>query len=111
MVAVAFQPVRAWAARLADRVVYGRRATPHQVLSDFARRIGGAYSSEDVLPDMARVVAEGTGARRVVVWLTVGGQLSAVVSTDSSLPAAALPAIPVGARTERPAGRGHRGPA
>jgi signal transduction histidine kinase len=95
VVAVAFQPVRAWAARLADRVVYGRRATPHQVLSDFARRIGGAYSSEDVLPDMARVVAEGTGARRVVVWLTVGGQLSAVVCTDSSLPAAALPAIPV----------------
>lgn len=36
VVAVAFQPVRARAARLANRVVYGRRATPYQVLSDFA---------------------------------------------------------------------------
>jgi hypothetical protein len=40
VVAVAFQPARQWAGRLANRVVYGRRATPYQVLSDFARRIG-----------------------------------------------------------------------
>ncbi len=86
VVAVAFQPVRARAARLANRVVYGRRATPYQVLSDFAGRIGGAYSVEDVLPDLARVVAAGTGARRVVVWLTVGGELRAVASTDPALP-------------------------
>jgi signal transduction histidine kinase len=93
VVAVAFQPVRARAARLANRVVYGRRATPYQVLSDFAGRIGGAYSIEDVLPDLARVVAAGTGARRVVVWLTVGGELRAAVSTDPALPAAALPGL------------------
>ena len=54
VVAVAFQPVRQWAGRLANRVVYGRRATPYQVLSDFARRIGGTYSAEDVLPQMAQ---------------------------------------------------------
>src|SRR6266516_4798452 len=35
VVAVAFQPVRQRAGRLANRVVYGRRATPYQVLSDF----------------------------------------------------------------------------
>jgi signal transduction histidine kinase len=95
VVAVAFQPVRARATRLANRVVYGRRATPYQVLSDFAGRVGRAYSSEDVLPDMARVVAAGTGARRVVVWLAVGGELRAVVSTDPSLPVTALPGLPV----------------
>jgi signal transduction histidine kinase len=88
VVAVAFQPVRARAARLANLVVYGRRATPYQVMSDFAGRIGGAYSSDEVLPALARVVAAGTGARRVVVWLTVGGELRAVASTDPSLPAA-----------------------
>jgi signal transduction histidine kinase len=102
VVAVAFQPVRAQAARVANRVVYGRRATPYQVLSDFAGRIGGVYSSEDVLPDMARVVAAGTGARRVVVWLTVGGELRAVVSTDPARPAAALPGLPVPAAAESP---------
>ena len=38
VVAVAFQPLRQRAGRLANRVVYGRRATPYQVLSDFAQR-------------------------------------------------------------------------
>jgi signal transduction histidine kinase len=75
IVAVAFQPVRQRAALLANRLVYGRRATPYQVLSEFAHRIGGAYPDDDVLPQMARMVAAGTGARRVVVWLRVGGEL------------------------------------
>jgi two-component system, NarL family, sensor kinase len=68
VVAVAFQPARQWAGRLANRVVYGRRATPYQVLADFTRRIGGTYAAEDVLPQMAHIVAAGTGAERVVVW-------------------------------------------
>jgi signal transduction histidine kinase len=104
VVAVAFQPVRQWAGRLANRVVYGRRATPYQVLSDFARRIGGAYADEDVLPQMAHIVAAGTGAERVVVWLRVDDELRPVASSDGSLHAApphaeALPigALPVGA--------------
>jgi signal transduction histidine kinase len=75
VVAVAFQPVRQRAALVANRLVYGRRATPYQVLSEFAHRIGGAYADDDVLPQMARMVAAGTGARRVVVWLRVGGEL------------------------------------
>jgi signal transduction histidine kinase len=82
VVAVAFQPVRQRAGRLANRVVYGRRATPYQVLSEFARRIGGAYASEDVLPQMARIVAAGTGAERVVVWLRVADELRPEASSD-----------------------------
>ena len=84
VVAVAFQPARRWAGRLASRVVYGRRATPYQVLSDFAQRIGGTYSAEEVLPQMARIVAEGTGAEHVVVWLRVGGQLRPEASSGSA---------------------------
>jgi signal transduction histidine kinase len=91
VVAVAFQPVRQRAGRLANRVVYGRRATPYQVLSDFARRIGGAYASEEVLPRMAQIVAAGTGAERVVVWLRVGGELRPEASSDGSPDAAPLP--------------------
>jgi len=82
VVAVAFAPVRQRAGRLANRVVYGRRATPYQVLSDFARRIGGAFASQDVLPQMARTVAAGTGAAQVVVWLRIGGELRAEASSD-----------------------------
>ena len=91
IVAVAFQPLRQRAERLANRVVYGKRATPYQVLSDFARRIGGAYASEDVLPQMARVVAAGTGAERVVVWLRVGGELRPEAVSDGPAPGAPLP--------------------
>ena len=84
VVAMAFQPVRLWADRLANRVVYGKRATPYQVLSEFARRIGGAYASEEVLPQMARVVAAGTGAEQVVVWLRMGGELVPEASASSA---------------------------
>jgi len=101
VVAVAFQPVRRRAARLANRVVYGRRATPYQVLSDFAQRIGGAYAAEEVLPQMAHIVAAGTGAEHVVVWLRVGEEFRAGASSDGSplppcLPAdgQALPTLP-----------------
>jgi signal transduction histidine kinase len=82
VVAVAFQPVRRRAERLANRVVYGRRATPYQVLSEFAHRIGGTYASEDVLSQMARIVAAGTGAEQVVVWLRVDNELRPEASSD-----------------------------
>jgi signal transduction histidine kinase len=83
VVAVAFHPVQLRAARLANRIVYGRRASPYQVLSEFARRIGGGYA-RDVLAQMATIVAAGTGAQRVVVWLRVGSELRAEAATDDS---------------------------
>ena len=92
VVAVAFQPVRQRAGRLANRVVYGRRATPYQVLSDFAQRIGSVYASQDVLPQMAQIVAAGTGAEQVVVWLRVDDELRPEASSDGS-PAAASPPV------------------
>ena len=72
VVAVAFQPVRERVQRLANRLVYGRRATPYEVLADFAGRMAGAYAAEDLLPRMARILAEGTAATRADVWLKSG---------------------------------------
>jgi signal transduction histidine kinase len=78
VVAVAFQPVRERVQHLANRLVFGKRATPYEALSEFAGRMGGgAYAAEDALPRMARVLAEGTGADRAVVWLKDGAQLAA----------------------------------
>ena len=99
VVAVAFQPVRQRAGRLANRVVYGRRATPYQVLSDFAQRIGVTYAAEDVLPQMAQIVAAGTGAERVVVWLRADDELRPGASSDGSTAAPPpVDARPVDAR-------------
>jgi signal transduction histidine kinase len=68
---VLFLPLRRLATRIADRLVFRSRATPYEVLRSFADRVGGTYASEDVLPRMARVLAEGTGADRARIWLRV----------------------------------------
>jgi len=75
IVAAAFQPLRERARRLANHLVYGKRATPYEVLADFAERVGEAYSAEDILPRMARILGEGTGASRAEVWLRSGHEL------------------------------------
>ena len=72
VVAVAFQPVRERIQRFANRLVYGRRAAPYEVLADFAGRMARSYAAEDLLPRMARILAEGTGAARADVWLKSG---------------------------------------
>ena len=74
-IAVAFQPIRERVTHLANRVVYGKRATPYEVLSEFSSRVTTEYASEDVLPRMAQVLATGTGATSARVWLRIGEEL------------------------------------
>ncbi len=88
IVALAFQPLRDRARRLANRLVYGKRATPYEVLADLAERVGEAYSVDDVLPRMAGVLAEGTGATRTEVWLHVGRELHRAVAWPADGPPA-----------------------
>ena len=76
VVAVAFEPVRVRVQRYANRLVYGARATPYEVLSDFASRMRGSAAWGEVLPQMARTVGQGVGAVRAEVWLKVGGSLT-----------------------------------
>lgn len=89
LLALGFQPARDRARKLADRLVYGERATPYEVLADFSGRMGEAYAADDVLPRMAQVLAAGTGADVAVVWLRLGDRLhaSAVFPADSDPPA------------------------
>ena len=68
-VALGFAPVRRWARRVSDRVVFGKRATPYEVLTEFGDQLAGSYAADDVLVRMARVLAEGLGAERARVWL------------------------------------------
>jgi signal transduction histidine kinase len=80
VVAVAFQPVRERVQHLVNRLVFGKRATPYEALSEFAGRMGGTYAADDVLPRMAQVLADATGASRAVVWLKTGTELTAGAS-------------------------------
>jgi len=91
LVALAFQPVRVRAQRFANRLVYGERATPYDVLSDFSERLAGTFATEDLLPRMAQMLAEGTGAARADVWLRIGDWLR----TSGSWPTDATPREPV----------------
>ena len=75
VVAVAFQPVRERLQKVANRLVYGRRATPYEVLSEFSQRVAETYAADEALPRMATVLAEGTAAQRATVWLRSGNHL------------------------------------
>jgi signal transduction histidine kinase len=75
IVAVGFQPVRERVQRLANHLVYGKRATPYEVLTAFSEQVADTYAAEEVLPRMARVLQEGTGSNSATVWLRGAGGL------------------------------------
>jgi signal transduction histidine kinase len=62
VVAIAFHPVQLRVQRFANRLVYGSRATPYEVMTDFVHRIGGSLSVDDALPRLAQTAALGVGA-------------------------------------------------
>lgn len=73
VVAVLFEPIRSRTQAWANRLVYGNRSTPHEVLSQLTARLGETTASET--DDLARLLAEGTGADQAAVWLRVGETL------------------------------------
>jgi signal transduction histidine kinase len=84
----AIWPLRRIATRIADRLVFGGRRTPYEVLAEFSGRLAETYSSEDVLARMAQIVAAGVGADLAVVWLKVADafRASATWPPDAALP-------------------------
>jgi signal transduction histidine kinase len=102
IVAIAFQPLRRRVQRVANRFVYGERATPYEVLSGFSEHLAGMYGAQDLLVRMAQVLAEGTGATEARVWVAVGNELRPSARWPEGGPAAgpvllsggALPDIP-----------------
>jgi signal transduction histidine kinase len=75
-----------WTRRFADRVVFGERETPYEVLSQFSGRVGETYSLDDVLPRMAVLLANGTGAAVARIWLEVDGDLRPIASFPDEAP-------------------------
>jgi signal transduction histidine kinase len=80
VVALIFQPVRTRLQRLANRLAYGRRASPYEVLATFSRHVSELYADEELTVRMARILAEGTEADRAEIWLRVGDELRLAAS-------------------------------
>ena len=91
-IAVLFQPLRRRAQLLANRIVYGRRATPYQALADVAQDMAAQLDADVALDRMASVLAGATGAVRVDVWVRVGARLQPRAAwPPGSDPPAAVP--------------------
>lgn len=97
VVAVAIQPLRDRMRSWADRLVYGERASPYEVLSRFSALSSTAVAPNDVLPHLADLLASGTGAREAVVWLTQDDRLrpAAVWPPDTSVAPVAIDGGPI----------------
>ncbi|MDQ4005288.1 MAG: adenylate/guanylate cyclase domain-containing protein, partial [Actinomycetota bacterium] len=80
IVGMAFQPLRLRARRFADRVVYGKHATPYEALAALA----GPGSAAELSARVARLAVESTGARHAVVWLRAGRELRAAATWPDS---------------------------
>jgi signal transduction histidine kinase len=94
VVALAFQPVRSRVQRLANRLVYGRRATPYEVMADFSHRMAGTLVVDEALPQMAEAAARGVGAAsgRVRLFLPGGDERGVTWPADApaSVPTRAI---------------------
>jgi signal transduction histidine kinase len=66
--------------KIADKVVFGGRSSPYEVLTEFSGHMAQAYRADDVLPRMAAVVGQGAGAERVWVSLLIGGEMRPVAT-------------------------------
>jgi class 3 adenylate cyclase len=74
IVGLAFQPLRARARRFADRVVYGKQATPYEALA----AVASPGSAAELSARVARLAVESTAARRAIAWLRAGEQFRPV---------------------------------
>ncbi len=62
IVSLAFQPLRRWVVRLADRLAYGPRAQPYDALAEFSRRAGESPAPHELLPAVAEAAGLATSA-------------------------------------------------
>lgn len=82
-VAVAFQPLRRRLQTTANRLVYGRRATPYEVLSTFSQRV--AAVDPNVLTQIAEALVEGTTADAAGVWMTRGAEMQLMAQWPANI--------------------------
>jgi two-component system NarL family sensor kinase len=75
-VAVAFQPLRLRVQHGVNRLIYGYRDQPDQVLREIARSLDSAVGSDAVLPALAATMARSLGLKGIVLDVDGGPQFS-----------------------------------
>jgi signal transduction histidine kinase len=75
VVAVAFQPLRQRMRLWANRLVYGERASPYEVLSRFSSQVRDSVAADAAIPYLAKLLALGTGAEKTTVWMRTDDEL------------------------------------
>ena len=69
LIAIAFQPVRAWVSQWADRLVYGKRKPAYDVLAEVPALCQASEPGNTALGSLARTLAEGLAAGTASVVL------------------------------------------
>ncbi|HVE76222.1 MAG TPA: histidine kinase, partial [Actinomycetota bacterium] len=75
VVALTLRRVGDWLRAVASRIVYGHRQPPADSLAEFSRRVSRSFSVETMLPEIVRILAEGTGAEATQLWVRIGDEL------------------------------------
>ncbi|HRW39013.1 MAG: hypothetical protein KDB04_02675 [Acidimicrobiales bacterium] len=84
VVALAFQPVRRKVATAANRLVYGERATPHEILVRFSHR-SSELADEELMERIPQLIADGTGATAASLWVRSGDGFRTVSSWPAGI--------------------------
>ncbi|MGA7759603.1 MAG: ATP-binding protein [Ilumatobacteraceae bacterium] len=72
LVAIAFQPMRRSVERWANRLVYGERTTPHEILVQFSHR-SSELSDVELIDQAPKLIVDGTGAATAALWVRSAG--------------------------------------
>jgi signal transduction histidine kinase len=92
VVAVIFQPLRAWLQNSVNRLFYGQRDEPYAVISRLSRRLEATFAPDAVLPAIVETVAQALKLPYAAISISEGGQDNIVSSygtpthTSSRLP-------------------------
>lgn len=68
LVAVLFAPLRDRLQQVVNRMMFGRRAEPYEVISQLGRRLEASLSGEDVLVTIVETIAETLELPQVEIW-------------------------------------------
>jgi len=83
LVAVLFQPLREWLQRGVNRLLYGQRDEPYQVLARLGRQLEATLVPEAVLPTITKTIAQALKLPYLAVSLRQGDEFSLAAASGA----------------------------